>query len=133
VDDFVLKRPSLVKRWLKQVIAAEGGKEMAIDYVFCTDERLLSINNEYLKHDYFTDIITFDVSFGKEGIYSDIFISCDRVKENADELKTDFEDELHRVMVHGILHLLGYKDKSKKDELAMRGREDYWLEQRSLI
>ena len=98
-----------------------------IDYIFCSDEFLLNINRSALSHDYYTDIITFSDSTQKHIIAGDILISIDRVRENANKLKIPFVDELHRVIVHGILHLMGYKDKSKKDQQQMRKMEDRML------
>ena len=98
-----------------------------INYIFCSDEYLLSINQEYLQHDTYTDIITFDLSNNKTEIVSDIYISIDRVKENAQKFNSNIEHELHRVLFHGILHLCGLKDKSKQDAALMRSKEEYYL------
>ena len=98
------------------------------NFIFCSDTFLLNINREYLSHDTFTDIITFDNSDSPEQIETDIFISIDRVKENASHLNIEFEKELHRVMIHGILHLVGYKDKTQKEKEIMRARENEALE-----
>ncbi len=115
-----------IKQWIKNTVAEEGSRVGEISIVFCSDEYLLNVNNQYLQHDYYTDIITFDYS--EDGFVSgDLMISIDRVKENATIQNTKFEDELHRVIIHGVLHLLGYKDKTAKEEKQMRGKEDSYL------
>lgn len=112
--------------WIKTTIISEEKIAGDISFIFCSDAYLLEVNKQYLDHDYFTDIITFDYVEG--GIISgDIFISCDRVKENAVEFKTGFDNELSRIIIHGVLHLLGYKDKNKKDKLLMTEKEDFYL------
>ena len=112
--------------WLKDVTNKEGKEIGELVYVFCNDDYLIEKNIQFLKHDTLTDVITFD--YCKEEIISgDILISTERVKENALKYKVDFLKELHRVMVHGLLHLLGYKDKNKKDAKTMREKEDYYL------
>lgn len=112
------------KRWLKGIAGNEGFAIEELNYIFCSDEYLLQINQEYLKHNTYTDIITFDNSDSDKVIISDIFISIDRVKENATKENTAFENELLRVMSHGLLHLMGYKDKKPEDKLKMRDLED---------
>jgi rRNA maturation RNase YbeY len=97
-----------------------------ISFIFCSDEYLLSVNRKYLNHDYYTDIITFDDVEGNV-INGDIIISVDRVKENSIEFQTSFENEIHRIIIHGVLHLLGYKDKVKKDKILMTQKEDLYL------
>ncbi len=119
-----------IKKWLKESIEKEGYKLSELNYVFCSDEYLLNMNVSYLNHDTLTDIITFDNSEEDGIIVGDIFISVDRVKENAVKFKVDFIDELNRVMVHGALHLLGYTDKKKADQEKMRERENYYLKRR---
>ncbi len=109
--------------WISRVVASEGGSYKQIDYIFCSDNYLLEMNKKYLSHDTFTDIITFDYSEGKP-IGGDIFISIDRVRENAEVFKTEFEKELLRVMSHGLLHLFGYTDKLKTDKSFMRSKEE---------
>lgn len=121
--DFNLDNEVAVAAWLTNVITSEDKKEGEINYIFCDDEYLLKINLEYLNHDTLTDIISFDYSMGNE-IHGDIFISVERVKENASDFNVSFEDELKRVLVHGVLHYCGYKDKSEEDELMMRSKED---------
>lgn len=121
--DFSLDKETYYSDWLSRVIDSEDKSLGNLTYVFCTDEYLLNINQEYLNHDTFTDIITFDYCEGNE-ISGDIFISIDRVKENAAEYNVDFNEELHRVMSHGVLHLMGYKDKSDEDASLMRSKEE---------
>ena len=113
---------SLVSKYLKNVKTSE------ITYVFCNDDFLLEMNRNFLDHDSFTDIITFDLSESKQELQGEIYISIDRVKENAKLYKTTFADELHRVIFHGVLHLCGFKDKTPKDQKIMRENEDYCLE-----
>lgn len=120
---FKLKEKNKLKLWIKTVAEKEKYLVGTINYVFCTDEELLAVNIKHLKHNTYTDIITFDYTEGKT-INSDIFISIDRVGENAKKFEVDFETELHRVMIHGILHLCGYKDKSKEDAELMRKKEN---------
>lgn len=131
-NDFKLKLEDEIIRWISDVIIAEAKIEGDISYVFCDDDYLLGINREFLKHDTYTDIITFDYSLGSE-IHAEIYISTERVQENAALLKVDFSEELHRVLVHGILHLCGYKDKSPNEEVAMRKLEDHYLKLRSFV
>jgi len=122
--------PKIKKRkltnWIKETILAERKKTGDISFIFCSDNYLLEVNKTYLDHDYFTDIITFDYVEGT-WINGDIFISIDRVRENSVEFKTTFENELNRIFIHGILHLLGYKDKDNKDKLLMTEKEDFYL------
>ena len=120
----------LIKRWLQRTIANEGKLLQDVNIVFCNDEELLEKNVKYLKHNTLTDIITFDYSIGDK-LSGEIFISVERVKENALTLNVNFKDELCRVMVHGILHLVGYKDKSKHEKMEMRIKEDYYLSLRN--
>jgi rRNA maturation RNase YbeY len=110
-------------RWVSSIIDTESKVEGTINYIFCDDSYLLKINEEYLKHDTLTDIISFDYSIGKE-LHGDIFISIERVRENAVDYRVEFTEELNRVMAHGILHYCGYNDKNKEDELVMRLKED---------
>ncbi len=121
---FAKKR--IVKNWLSSIIINEGKNLGEISIVFCSDDYLLEINKKYLSHDYFTDVITFNYNH-ENYISGDIFISIDRVKENAQNFSSNFESELHRVIVHGVLHLLGYKDKSVRQENAMRKKEEEML------
>jgi len=115
------------KEWIAKVIAQEGHALTELNYIFCSDNYLLSINQTYLNHDTYTDIITFNNSDTEKNIEADIFISIDRVKENADNFNTEFFNELYRVMVHGVLHLLGYNDHSKEDIKIIRQKEDSYL------
>ncbi|HET6557828.1 MAG TPA: rRNA maturation RNase YbeY [Prolixibacteraceae bacterium] len=116
----------IMTRWIKDTITSEGKVTGDISFIFCSDEYLLEVNKQYLNHDYFTDIITFD--YVEDNVISgDIFISCDRVRENAAEFNTGFDNELCRIIIHGVLHLTGYKDKSKKDKLLMTAKEDFYL------
>jgi rRNA maturation RNase YbeY len=115
-----------ITNWVKQTVISEGKIPGEISFIFCSDLYLLEVNRKFLNHDYFTDIITFDY-VENNLISGDIFISCDRVKDNAIEYKTTFENELSRIIIHGVLHLLGYKDKSKKDKLFMTQKEDFYL------
>ena len=124
--DFELKNSKEVKSWISKVILEENCNEGDINYIFCSDEYLHKINVKFLNHDTLTDIISFDYSLGKE-LHGDIYISVDRVTENASDYGTNFIDELDRVIIHGILHYCGYKDKTNDDELLMRSKEDYYL------
>ena len=121
--DFQLDSETLYSDWISAVISSEQKKEGEINYIFCDDDYLLEINQQYLNHDTLTDIISFDYSIGNE-LHGDIFISVERVRENADDFKVSFEDELRRVLAHGVLHYCGYKDKTEADELIMRQKED---------
>ena len=120
---FKLKEKIKLKQWIKTVTEKEKHKLGNINYIFCTDDELLEINIKHLNHKTLTDIITFDYTEGKT-INSDIFISVERVAENATKFQVTFEEELHRVMIHGILHLCGYKDKTKADAELMRKKEN---------
>lgn len=118
--------PEFLFAWYSNVCEVESKILGEISIIFCSDEHLLEMNKEYLEHDYYTDIITFD--YTQENVVSgDLFISVDRVQDNADEFDTLFGDELHRVCVHGLLHLCGYKDKSESDEELMRLKENEML------
>lgn len=123
---FILKEKNRHKNWLAKIAAKERFSILELNYIFCSDEYLHKINLEYLDHDTYTDIITFDNSEDKKNkaIEGDIFISIDRVKENARRFSVNPDDELHRVMAHGLLHLMGYKDKSTKDSAKMREKEE---------
>lgn len=122
-SDFNLDNETFYADWLSKVISSEIKNEGEINYIFCDDDYLLEINQQYLDHDTLTDIISFDYSVGKE-LHGDIFISVERVRDNALDFGVSFEEELKRVMVHGILHYCGYKDKSEEDELLMREKEE---------
>ena len=116
-----------VREWIIQTILAEGGSPGDLSFVFCNDEYLLKLNLEFLEHDTFTDIITFDYCEESGNVSGDIFISVERVRENASGLNLSFAEELNRVIIHGVLHLLGYQDKTPDDELLMRQKENYYL------
>ena len=126
---FTLSKPDEVREWLCTVIANENAKSGEINYIFCNDEYLHKINLQYLQHDTYTDIITFDNSDEPNLIEGDIFVSTERVTENAEKYAIAFERELKRVMVHGILHLSGYKDKTTAQQKQMRAKEDFYLRQ----
>ena len=119
-------------RWLRAVAEAENRSIGEINIIFCSDPYILDVNMKYLQHDYFTDIITFDYCEGKV-LSGDLFISVDSVRENSIEFGTDFEEELHRVIVHGVLHLIGYDDHTEEDKKVMRQKENYYLQMRSQI
>ncbi|QBZ97093.1 rRNA maturation RNase YbeY [Flavobacterium sangjuense] len=121
--DFKLEDETLYSDWLSKVIGSEMKSEGEINYIFCDDDYLVEINQQYLDHDTLTDIISFDYSIGNE-LHGDIFISIERVRENAIDFRVDFEEELKRVLVHGVLHYCGYKDKSEDDEKLMRQKEE---------
>ena len=116
-----------VKKWIEQTVAAEKKQAGAINIIFCSDEYLLNINKQSLNHDYYTDIITFDYCSGKI-ISGDLFISTDRVKENALKFAVPVKKEFQRVVIHGVLHLLGYKDSNDKQQKIMRKKEDEYLQ-----
>lgn len=121
-------KPTKLRPWLKAIANKESYTIKELNYIFLTDEELLKINLEYLNHDTYTDIITFDNSDAAtttaKKIESDIFVSLERVEANAQKFKTTFENEMYRVLAHGLLHLCGYKDKSKKDAILMRQKEE---------
>ena len=120
-----------LKDWILEIIKKEGYSISNINFIFCTDSSLRKINKQYLYHDYFTDIITFDNSVLKKTIEGDIFISIERVIVNSKKFTSSFNDELHRVMAHGVLHLIGYGDKTKSQKTEMKTREDFWLKRRT--
>ena len=120
---FTPKNQNKLAEWISNVILSEGFEVGEINYIFCDDIYLHKINQEFLKHDTYTDIISFDYTLGKE-VGGDIFISIERVLENAEKFNEVFENELHRVMIHGVLHFMGYKDKTKTDKTLMRTKED---------
>ncbi len=129
---FELKQKMLNNRWLKMVAGSELRRLGAINIIFCSDNYILDVNMKYLQHDYFTDIITFDYC-EKDVLSGDLFISIDSVRENAQFYGTEFADELNRVMVHGLLHLIGYDDHSEADIAEMRQKENYYLEMRASL
>ncbi len=121
--DFELANEADFSNWISRVIASENKTEGEINYIFCNDDYLHQINLEYLNHDTLTDIISFDYSVGNE-IHGDIYISVERVADNAQDFEVSFEEELRRVIIHGVLHYCGYKDKSPEQEVLMRQKED---------
>lgn len=121
---YQLRQRSEIRTWLNSIAKKEKYSILELNYIFCSDEYLLQMNKDFLDHDYYTDIITFDNSEVKGKIEGDIFISIDRVKDNAQLQKSTIKDELHRVLVHGLLHLTGYKDKTSKEQEMMRKKED---------
>jgi rRNA maturation RNase YbeY len=124
--DFSLENETILSKWISSVISEENFREGEINYIFCDDAYLLKLNIEFLKHDTLTDIISFDYTMGKE-ISGDIYISVERVADNAKDFKVDFKTELSRVMVHGVLHYCGYKDKTETNEKMMRMKENYYI------
>ena len=130
--DFIFKGKTLNNKWLRLVAESEIRKIGNISIIFCSDNYILDVNQKYLQHDYFTDIITFDYCEGDK-LSGDLFISIDTVRDNAVEYGSDFKEELNRVMVHGILHLIGYDDHCEDDIKEMRAKENYYLSLRDLI
>ena len=130
--DFIFKGKTLNNKWLRLVAESEIRKVGNISIIFCSDNYILDVNQKYLQHDYFTDIITFDYCEGDK-LSGDLFISVDTVWENAIEYGTEFNDELNRVMVHGVLHLIGYDDHCDEDIKEMRAKENYYLSIRDLM
>ena len=128
-NDFVLSNEGQIAKWISSTITEEGCLEEEINYIFCDDEYLYKLNVEFLNHDTLTDIISFDYSIGKI-LQGDIFISTERVLENAADFRVTFEEELSRVIIHGVLHLCGYKDKTEEEEKIMRSKEDHYLSKR---
>ena len=129
--DFSLSETDSLIQWIGKIIIKEESRLEALNFIFCSDEHLHKINVEYLNHDTYTDIITFDNSEDANSIEGDIFISVDRVKENSGNLKVDFIDELHRVIIHGVLHLIGYNDKTDEERKTMRKKEEACLSLRN--
>ena len=121
---FTLKEKLNRKRWLKKIAINAGFKIKELNYVFCSDEYLYQMNRDYLKHETYTDIITFDNSEKKDEIEGDIFVSIDRVRENAKTHNQEVETEMNRVLAHGMLHLMGYKDKTQEEVALMRLKEE---------
>jgi len=125
ISDFHIQDEDSLRYWLEAVADAESKSIEAVNYVFMSDEELLLVNREYLNHDYYTDVISFPLS--SDPIEGDIFISIDRVMDNATSLHISFLQELRRIMVHGLLHFLGYQDKTPEDKLSMTQKEDEYL------
>lgn len=124
---FNLQETDKIQNWLAEAAKREGSQITALSFIFCSDNYLYNINVEYLNHDTLTDVITFQYSEPKEDIEGDIFISIDRIKENAEQFKVSFEHELFRVMIHGTLHLLGYGDKTPEEKTLMTEKENFYL------
>jgi probable rRNA maturation factor len=124
--NFTLSNKSKIRSWIELVISKNKKNTSNINIIFCNDNYIIDINKKYLSHDYYTDIITFDNSISND-ISADIFISIDRVKDNANKIKIDFNTELHRVIIHGILHLCGFNDKLEEEKNKMRSLEDKYL------
>jgi probable rRNA maturation factor len=124
---FKVPNPRKTSSWIKSAVLRERHQVGELNFIFCTDEELFAMNVEYLNHKTYTDIITFDTSDTPGVIEGDVYISIDRVRENAELFGKPFEDELRRVMIHGILHLLGLKDKSPAQKIVMRKKEDAYL------
>jgi probable rRNA maturation factor len=122
-----LSRRADLKKFIKALFKKEKKNLAGLTYIFCSDEYLLQINKTHLKHDYYTDIVSFDLSETPDAIIGEIYISTDRVRENAAQLGVSIKDEIHRVIFHGALHLCGYKDKTLKDIKKMRSAEDGYL------
>jgi probable rRNA maturation factor len=125
--EFKVPFPVKTKKWITDIVVAEGRSLTGVNYILCSDEYLLEVNREYLNHDYYTDIITFDNSEVEKEIEGDIFISVDRVRDNAKSENTDESTEFRRVLAHGVLHLCGFDDKSEASQQEMRAKEDYYL------
>lgn len=130
---YTLKHKTIIKKWIEATIVEEGFKLEELNFILCSDEYLLRINQDFLQHDDYTDVITFDNSEELKTIVGDIFISIERIKENAANFKSATLNELCRVIIHGTLHLLGYKDKTKKAKTLMTEKEDFYLAKLSLI
>ena len=122
-----LKERTRLKLFIEKLFTSEKMKLGNLSYIFCSDEHLLTINNDFLKHDFYTDVITFDLSSSKNEIEGEIYLSVDRIKDNAKKQDVSFKEELHRVIFHGALHLCGYKDKKKEEALIMRSKENKYL------
>lgn len=130
--NFIFKGKALNNKWLRLVAESEIRRIGDINLIFCSDNYILDINQKFLNHDYFTDIITFNYN-DRDRLSGDLFISVDSVRENAIEYNVEFEEELNRVIVHGILHLIGYDDKSEEEIKTMRDKENYYLSLRKLL
>lgn len=129
---FDLQYKAIVKKWIKGIVEASGKRVGDINIIFCNDESLLEINQQFLNHNYYTDIITFDYCEGVV-INGELYISVDTVEANSQEYNVSFRDEMHRVIIHGILHLIGFDDHSEEDSAQMREQEDLALDQLSLV
>ncbi|QQT63945.1 rRNA maturation RNase YbeY [Sphingobacterium multivorum] len=130
--DFKLKEKGKIRQWIADAIKGEGFKRVGeLSFILCSDAYLLEINKQYLNHDTYTDIVTFDSSEYEDTIAGDIFISVERIQENAEKFKVDVRDELHRVIIHGVMHLCGYPDKKPADKAKMTAKEDEYLGKRN--
>lgn len=127
---YTLKQKTLIRQWIEATIVKEGYQLEELNFILCSDAYLLRINQDYLRHDDYTDVITFDNSEALKTIVGDIFISLERIRENASAFNANVVDELCRVMIHGTLHLLGYKDKTKAAKTLMTAKEDEYLAKR---
>ncbi len=125
--NFELSNPENVTAWIKDAVDREGKRVGEVQYIFCEDEYLLDINKRFLQHDYYTDIVTFPLGESDKIVSGEIYISIDRVHENAEMNRVSFENELSRVIIHGVLHLIGYDDHSEEEKKEMRSKEDYYL------
>lgn len=129
--DYTLKEKAKIREWINLAIQGEGFKRIGdLNFIFCSDEYLIDINKQYLNHDTYTDIVTFDSSEEEEVIAGDVFISIDRIRENSSKFKVSERDELHRVIIHGVMHLCGYHDKKKADKELMTAKENEYLSKR---
>lgn len=130
--NFTLKDKAKVRNWIADTLKSEGFKRIGeLNFIFCSDEYLLDINKQYLNHDTYTDIVTFDSSEGEDVIAGDIFVSVERIRENASKFSVQERDELHRVIIHGVLHLCGFLDKKKEDKELMTAKENEYLLKRT--
>ncbi len=123
-----LKARTVLKLFIEKLFILEKRRLGNLSYIFCSDDHILGINRDFLKHDFFTDVITFDLSQFENEIQGEVYLSVDRIKDNSKQLGVSFKEELHRVIFHGALHLCGYKDKNNKDEAKMRQRENKYLQ-----
>ena len=124
---FALPHPRSTTSWIRNSIKKEKRKLSRLSFIFCSDEYLLKLNIQYLRHKTLTDILTFDYSEDRKAINGEVYISIDRVKENAIKYKTNIDEELHRVIIHGVLHLIGYSDKARQDKSKMQEKEEAYL------
>ncbi|HIY75628.1 MAG TPA: rRNA maturation RNase YbeY [Candidatus Sphingobacterium stercorigallinarum] len=130
--DFTLQEKQKIRQWIGHTIVHQGYARVGeLNFIFCSDAYLLNINQTYLKHDTYTDIVTFDSSESQDVIAGDVFISVERIRENAQEFGVSERDELHRVMIHGVLHLCGQGDKTEAEQKQMTEKENFYLSERS--
>lgn len=125
---FTISNKMKIKRHIKNIFNSENKQLKLLNVIFCTDKYLLNLNKQYLQHNYYTDVITFDLSQNKKEIFGEIYISVDRIRTNACEYRKSFVEELYRVLIHGTLHLCGYNDKTPRDKNKMRRTENLYLE-----